>query len=55
MWSPATCQMLSSTHCPSWSQAPSWWGRPKSPSVIGPSTAEMISDKRMSSGVRAST
>ena len=26
----------SSTHWPSWSQAPSWWGSPKSPTAIGP-------------------
>ena len=38
-----TFQIASSTHWPSWSQAPSWCGSPKSPSVIGPSTAETIS------------
>ena len=32
MCSPTTFQMASSTHCPSWSQAPSVWGSPKSPS-----------------------
>ncbi len=31
MCSPTTCQIASSTHWPSWSQAPFWWGSPKSP------------------------
>ena len=35
----------SSTHWPSWSQAPSWWGSPKSPTAIGPSTALTISPR----------
>ena len=39
MCSPTSFQMASRTHWPSWSQAPSWCGSPKSPSVIGPSTA----------------
>ncbi len=42
----------SSTHWPSWSQAPSWCGWPKSPSVIGPSTADTISDSRISAAGR---
>ena len=32
MCSPTSAQTASSTHWPSWSQAPSWWGSPKSPS-----------------------
>ena len=51
MYSPASFQTAMSTHWPSWSQAPSWCGWPKSPSVIGPSTADTISDSRMSVGV----
>ena len=43
MCSPADFQIASSTHWPSWSQAPSWCGSPKSPRLIGPSTAERIS------------
>ena len=43
-------QMASSTHWPSWSQAPFWWGSPKSPTVIGPSTALTMSDRRISDG-----
>ena len=49
---PAWSQIASSTHWPSWSHAPSWCGSPKSPSVIGPSTADTISDSRISSGGR---
>ena len=55
MCSPTFCQMASSTHWPSWSQAPSWWGSPKSPTVIGPSTALTMSERRISDGGRAST
>ena len=40
----------SSTHWPSWSQAPSWCGSPKSPRVIGPSTADTISPSVMRLG-----
>ena len=40
MCSPTSPQMASSTHWPSWSQAPFWWGSPKSPTTIGPSTAD---------------
>ena len=50
MCSPASFHTAISTHWPSWSQAPSWCGSPKSPSVIGPSTADTISDSRISSG-----
>ena len=50
MCSPASFQTAISTHWPSWSHAPSWCGWPKSPSVIGPSTADTISDRRISSG-----
>ena len=39
MRSPTSAQMASSTHWPSWSQAPFWCGSPKSPTTIGPSTA----------------
>ena len=39
MCSPTSAHTASSTHWPSWSQAPFWWGSPKSPSAIGPSTA----------------
>ena len=55
MCSPTSAQMASSTHWPSWSQAPFWWGSPKSPTAIGPSTALTISDRRISDGGRAST
>ena len=51
MCSPASFHTAISTHWPSWSQAPSWCGWPKSPSVIGPSTADTISDSLMSAGV----
>ena len=34
--SPTPCQIDSRTHWPSWSQAPSVWGSPKSPRAIGP-------------------
>ena len=50
MYSPASFQTAVSTHWPSWSQAPFWCGSPKSPSEIGPSTAETISDRRISVG-----
>ena len=40
-----------STHCPSWSHAPSRCGSPKSPTEIGPSTAETISDSWMFGGI----
>ena len=36
MWLPTSAQTPSSTHWPSWSQAPSLWGSPKSPATIGP-------------------
>ena len=36
---PTSAHTASSTHWPSWSQAPFWWGSPKSPTTIGPSTA----------------
>ena len=39
IWSPTTLQIASSTHWPSWSQAPSVCGCPKSPRTMGPSTA----------------
>ena len=39
MWWLTIAQMDSSTHWPSWSHAPFWWGSPKSPTAIGPSTA----------------
>ena len=55
MCSPASFQIAINTHWPSWSHAPSWWGSPKSPSVIGPSTAATISDRRIAAGSRAST
>ena len=44
-------QTASSTHWPSWSQAPSSWGWPKSPAWIGPSTAETISARVISVGL----
>jgi hypothetical protein len=55
MCSPTTFQIASRTHWPSWSQAPSWWGWPKSPSVIGPSTALTMSPSVIACGGRAST
>ena len=39
MCSPTSAHTASSTHWPSWSHAPFWWGSPKSPTTIGPSTA----------------
>ena len=51
MCSPTSAQMASSTHWPSWSQAPFWWGSPKSPTTIGPSTALTISARRDLVGV----
>ena len=36
MCSPTSAHTASSTHWPSWSQAPFWWGSPKSPATIGP-------------------
>ena len=41
----------SSTHWPSWSQAPSWWGSPKSPTAMGPSTADTISPRVICAGL----
>ena len=55
MVSPTSAHTASSTHWPSWSQAPSAWGSPKSPATIGPSTAETIWARVISSGSRAST
>jgi hypothetical protein len=51
----ASFQTAVNTHWPSCSHAPFWCGSPKSPSEIGPSTAETISDSRMSSAARDST
>ena len=42
MCAPALPQMASSTHWPSWSQAPWVWGSLKSPATIGPSTRSGI-------------
>ena len=42
MCSPTSAHTASSTHWPSWSQAPFWCGWPKSPATIGPSTALTI-------------
>ena len=39
MWDPTSAHTVSSTHWPSWSHAPFWWGSPKSPAAMGPSTA----------------
>ncbi len=39
MCRPTSAQTASRTHWPSWSQAPSLCGSPKSPATIGPSTA----------------
>ncbi len=55
MCSPADFQMVSSTHWPSWLHDPSWWGSPKSPRLIGPSTALRISLRRISCGALART
>ena len=50
MCSPTSPQTASSTHWPSWSQAPFWWGSPKSPTTMGPSTALTISARVISAG-----
>ena len=50
MCSPTSAQTASRTHWPSWSQAPFWWGSPKSPTAMGPSTALTISARRISAG-----
>ena len=55
MVSPTSAQTASRMHWPSWSQAPLAWGSPKSPAAMGPSTAETIWAREMSSGGRAST
>ena len=55
MCAPDAAQMASNTHWPSWSQAPLVWGSPKSPAVMGPSTALTIWLSRIWSGSRAST
>ena len=53
--SPTSAQIARSTHWPSWSQAPLVWGSPKSPAVIGPSTAPTISDNVIRPGGRDRT
>ena len=50
MVSPTSAQTANSTHWPSWSQAPPVWGSPKSPATMGPSTAETIWARVISSG-----
>src|SRR5205085_2660502 len=55
MSSPTSDHTCRSTHWPSWSHAPFWWGSPKSPTAIGPSTALTICPRVMSAGLEAST
>jgi hypothetical protein len=55
MWSLSMPHTASSTHWPSWSQAPFWWGSPKSPTAMGPSTALTMSPRVMADGSRART
>ena len=55
MCSPTSAQTDSSTHWPSWLHAPFWWGSPKSPATMGPSTALTIWLRVSSDGGRAST
>ncbi len=55
MCSPTSAHTASSTHWPSWSQAPLVWGSTKSPATIGPSTALTMALSGMSAGSRAST